>query len=89
MLPPSKSEFGADVTREVSDLSGNLDRAADEFMKRAARLDPVGFRELAARYPTVALRTIHRPWRVARVDGRLKRIYDVSLDSLRDRSNDE
>ena len=45
----------------MSELSGNLDRAADDFMRRAARLDPVRFARIAARYPTVPLRSLSRP----------------------------
>lgn len=79
-LPPSELEPTTQVGGEVSvNTSGDLDRAADEFMRRAARLDPVGFARIAARYPTRSLRSFDRP-RSIRVDGVLIEINDVSFD---------
>lgn len=82
-LPPSEINSSPQVGGEVSDQSGDLDRAADEYMRRAARLDPVGFKRIAARYPTRSLRSLNRP-RSIRVDGRLVEIMDVPIDEARD-----
>lgn len=83
-LPPSESESAPQLPSVTSELSGDLDRAADDYMKRAARLDPVGFARIAARYPTRSLRSFSRPRHVEDPSGAHRKIYDVSLEDSED-----
>lgn len=71
--PPSERVTPPDEGGDVSELSGNLDRAADDFMRRARAADPKRFAEIAARHPTVPLRSLSRPRQMRDGDAVLER----------------
>lgn len=76
------SELGC-ALNEGGLLSGEvreLDELADKFLERAAATDPERFARVAARNPTIPLRSLARPRRV-RGGGKQREVRDISIDT--------